>query len=154
MVKTGDSQKKQEVDRIRCVELLNQGRKPCEIVEIIGRSRSWVYNCKDQSKMKSIYELSTKHGSGRKTKLTKKSKRIIRLSRNKLNGSTRSLVRKIRKLANENLSKNTIQRFQKKEGVKPFLQQYVPLLTEKNIEARKKFVEKFVGEDEKMWDAW
>jgi hypothetical protein len=93
MPKRGDTQEKQEVDRVRCLQMLKDGKTPSKIMKALRRSKKFVFGTIKYRQ--NTYKCKTKRRAGRPKKLTIEAKKIIRKSREKRNGSTR-------KLANEN----------------------------------------------------
>src|SRR5437016_2906072 len=97
MPKSGDSQHKQEVDRVRARDMLDDGKKPSEIMKKLKRSKKFVSDVKNNRP--TVYACKTKPRTGAKTKLTLAAQVIIRQSRGKKKGSTRKLKKQIKQAA-------------------------------------------------------
>jgi transposase len=151
MPKRGDTQEKQEIDRTRCLQMLNDGYTPLEIKKKLKRSLSFISKTKNSRKM---YKVKTKSRTGRPKVLTSLAKRLIRNSRCKRKGSTRKLAKQLKQEENLKVGHVTIWRFQKEEGQKPYKRPKEPLLSSKNIRSRKMFADKYVKKPQKFWDDW
>lgn len=152
MPKKGDTQHKQEVDRVRCLQMIKDGKTVRQIMKELKRSNYFV--CETKKNRKIVYKCKTKTRTGRPRKLNAALKKIIRKSRNKRKGSTRKLAKKIKEDTGISISKDIVWRFQREEGQKPYKRQTQPLLTIKNIEARKKFAQKYGSKSLAFWDNW
>ena len=59
MPKRGDTQHKQEVDRIRCKQMLEDGKRPCDIMKKLKRSKKFIFESRNNRK--TIYKCQTKN---------------------------------------------------------------------------------------------
>lgn len=146
MPKKNDKQSKQEIDRVRCIQMKRDGRKINYIASKLKRHRSLVLKWSKRS----FDRTKTAHRSGRPLILLKESKKIIIASRKRRRGSSRILVRKLRRKNIQKISRSTILRFQRKNGQKWYKRQRKPALSKKNIKDRKSYGTKF-GKHSKLW---
>lgn len=143
----GDTQRHQEVDRIRCVTLYRQQMwTDQEIADKIGRSRHFVI----EWKRKAVNDCKTKQRSGAPHKLCAEAKALIRRSRGKRGGSSLKLKNRLRHI--QDISISTIRRFQLSEGVRPYLRTKAPPLTQRNIIARGIFGRDRISWTEEQWN--
>jgi transposase len=146
MSRTRDTNIKRYNDRIRCITYREQGNSIRWIANKLKRSKTFVSKwCR-----RSIDDCHTVFSPGRDKILTNESKRIIRNSRNKRGGSTRKLRDRIKNI--QNVSHQTIWRFQHSENVKPHTRGKQPLFTKKHIKDRKDFANEFVHWTEDDWE--
>ena len=90
------------------------GKRPCEIIKLVGRGKTFINYCKN--KRKSIYKCQTKKRAGAPTKLNDKAKKHVRKSIDTKGGSTRKLSKQLKQSGVANVSHETIRKFQRNEG--------------------------------------
>ena len=152
MPKLGDTQTKQDIDRVTCLELLEQGKSPTFITSVLKRSLPWVYKTKNERS--SIYKCKTKLRSGRPSKLISNIKSIIKKTRGKRKRSTRKVSKQIKDKTKTSISHVTVWKFQKKEKQLPYKRRREPLLSNKNIVSRTNFAKKYGLKPCTFWDNW
>ena len=130
--------------------MLQIGKRPCEIIKLVGREKTFINYFKN--KRKSIYKCQTKKRAGAPTKLNDKAKKLIRKSRDKKGGSTRKLSKQLKQSGVANVSHETIRKFQRNEGQKPYKRKQQPLYSNKNIQRRTEFAQKYGTKSKFFWD--
>ena len=133
MPRRGDTEDQLRIDRTRCIQLKREGKSTAYIMREIGRSRKFVKKWKNKrfNQIKSIKQ------SGRKRILSQRSKRIIRSHRHKRQRSPRQLKTRIQNV--QNVSHQTIWRFNRNEVGRPYLRRKAPRLSAINITHRRRF---------------
>ena len=134
MPNQGDSEQQQYIDKIQCITYTKCGKTPKWIANELGRSTQWVYKYRNIP----VGDIDIQpQRSGRPPILTRRAKQAIRRYDNKWNASNRIVSNKIANI--QSVSHQTVWRERKRVGLKPYLRQKIPFLTEKNIRDRQEF---------------
>jgi transposase len=129
-------------DRIRVIDLRNQGRRPQQIIDATGFEKRFVFRwCRAADNGR---DASDQPRSGRPRKLTPAVVRIVRAHMKGRKGrSSRKVARIMEARHQVRLSASSVQRAAKLAGLRPYRRPKKPLLTDAMRERRLDFAERY-----------